>query len=126
MGFVTCPIRATTGVPCPGCGLTRATMALLSGDLAEALHWHPLVFVLAPILVFTIGRAMLIGAGFLRADAWKVPMPQWGLVVFATVLIGVWVARFAGYLGGPSDPPDLRLSLFGRALTLLGLIAPPT
>lgn len=125
MGFVTCPMRVTTGVPCPGCGLTRAMLALLSGDLAEALHWHPLVFLLTPILVFTIGRAMLIGAGFLRPDAWKVPMPQWGLALFATVLLGVWLARFAGFLGGPSDPPDLRLGLLGRALTLLGVIAPP-
>jgi len=125
MGFVTCPLRVTTGVPCPGCGLTRAVMALATGDLAEALHWHPLVFLLAPILVFTIGRAMLIGAGFLRPDAWKVRMPSWGLALFAIVLIGVWLARFAGYFGGPSDPPDLRLSLFGRLLMLLGVIAPP-
>jgi hypothetical protein len=126
MGFVTCPMRVTTGVPCPGCGLTRAVMALATGNVAEALHWHPLVFLLAPILVFTIGRAMLIGAGFLRPEAWKVRMPGWGLALFAALLIGVWLARFAGYLGGPSDQPDLRLSLFGRALTLLGVIAPPS
>ncbi len=126
MGLATCPLRVTTGVPCPGCGLTRAVMALASGDLAGALHWHPLVFLLAPILVFTIGRAMLIGAGFLRPDAWKVPVPQWGLALFASLLLGVWLARFAGFLGGPSDPPDLRLSLVGRALSLLGVIPPPS
>jgi hypothetical protein len=40
-----CWIQAVIGLPCPGCGLTRATYALFTGQVAEALVWHPLVFV---------------------------------------------------------------------------------
>lgn len=37
-----CPIRALTGIPCPGCGLTRAYLCLFRGDLRGALYYHPL------------------------------------------------------------------------------------
>lgn len=36
-----CPFRMMTGLPCPGCGLTRATIALLHLNLHEALALHP-------------------------------------------------------------------------------------
>ena len=121
-GLASCPNRALTGIPCPGCGLTRATMALLQGHLAEALHWHPLVPLLLPLVVFLILRSMLAGAGLISSSAWQVRVPNWAFIAFAVLVIGVWVARLAGYLGGPSDPVDLRLSIFGRALTFLGVL----
>lgn len=37
-----CPFRQLTGLPCPGCGLTRATVALLRGDIRAMLFFHPL------------------------------------------------------------------------------------
>ena len=47
----TCPIAWLFGVPCPGCGLGRATLALVSGHPIEALRLYPLVFVVLPALV---------------------------------------------------------------------------
>lgn len=41
-----CPVRLMTGVACPGCGMTRALLALLKLDLALAYEMHPLVFLL--------------------------------------------------------------------------------
>ena len=38
-----CVLRLFTGLPCPGCGLTRASAALLRGDLSASLHYHPLL-----------------------------------------------------------------------------------
>jgi hypothetical protein len=37
-----CTARALTGVPCPGCGATRALSSLLSGHPLEALSLNPL------------------------------------------------------------------------------------
>ncbi len=41
-----CPIRALTGIPCPGCGLTRSFIATCQGDLSTAFNHH----LLGPIL----------------------------------------------------------------------------
>jgi len=37
-----CPFHALTGVPCPGCGTTRAVLALARGDVTGAFGWNPL------------------------------------------------------------------------------------
>lgn len=39
-----CPFAILTGYPCPACGLTRAGLCLLRGDLAAAWETHPLIF----------------------------------------------------------------------------------
>jgi hypothetical protein len=44
-----CPFHAATGLWCPGCGLTRATNAILRGHVVTGLGYNlftPLVFVL--------------------------------------------------------------------------------
>lgn len=37
---VPCPFRALTDIPCLGCGMTRAYVCLLQGDLAGAFRLH--------------------------------------------------------------------------------------
>ncbi|WP_237579104.1 DUF2752 domain-containing protein [Candidatus Enterococcus willemsii] len=44
-----CLFRWITGIPCPGCGMTRSFLHLLSGQIDEAFYYHPL-FWLVPIL----------------------------------------------------------------------------
>lgn len=60
--FWDCPIRAATGVPCPGCGLTRAMDALLHGNWREALQVHAF----API--FLIGFVFIAVVTFLPVN----------------------------------------------------------
>jgi Protein of unknown function (DUF2752) len=36
-----CGFRSITGVPCFGCGATRAAKALAGGDVIKALRYHP-------------------------------------------------------------------------------------
>ena len=42
--LIVCPFRLITGIPCPGCGLTRGIMAILHGNLHDALALHILSF----------------------------------------------------------------------------------
>ncbi len=39
-----CPMALITGLPCPGCGLTRAGLALLRFHFAEAWQMHPFIY----------------------------------------------------------------------------------
>ncbi len=39
-GPVLCPLRLLTGLPCPGCGLTRSFCAMIHGDLQHAVTFH--------------------------------------------------------------------------------------
>ena len=49
-----CTIRSITGLPCPGCGLTRALLLFLHGDLAGAWGMHPLFWLAPPVLLFIL------------------------------------------------------------------------
>ncbi|MDQ1734248.1 MAG: hypothetical protein QOH56_499 [Pseudonocardiales bacterium] len=46
-----CPLHALTGLNCPLCGATRATYALLHGDVATALHDNALYVAGIPFLL---------------------------------------------------------------------------
>lgn len=52
--YPVCHFHQVTGLNCPGCGMTRATHALLHGDLAAALHQNAL-FVGALLLLAARG-----------------------------------------------------------------------
>ena len=35
-----CPFKMLTGLPCPGCGITKSLIFLYQGDLRKSLHYH--------------------------------------------------------------------------------------
>ena len=53
-GLQLCPFHAWTGLPCPGCGLTRCGSHLLHGHFARAVDYHPFGLVIIPLL-FILG-----------------------------------------------------------------------
>jgi hypothetical protein len=77
-----CPFHALTGLPCVGCGTTRALVALSRGDVPAALAWNPLS-----------ALAMIAGAG-------------------ACILLPLWVAlRQPVPLLAPELPRRARMLL---------------
>lgn len=115
-----CPTAFFLGVPCPGCGLTRATLALLHGDLAAALHFHPLAPLLSPLFAAALGKVLV---DYVRATpprpgpSWWTSRPAlWLASILLVLVLGVWLARFAGYLGGPVAVESFRDRLARAAL----------
>lgn len=49
-GVTICLIKRFLGIPCPGCGLTRAVISLCHGDISSAIKLNPLVLIVAPSL----------------------------------------------------------------------------
>ena len=104
VGLLRCPIAVVFRVPCPGCGLTRATLRLFHGDLAGALAFHPLVLLVLPMLGFYAGANAI---GYLVEGEWgwvdrRMGPRSEGLAwVFLALVIGVWISRFFGAFGGP-------------------------
>ena len=50
-----CPIYSYLGFPCPACGMTRATYALVNGDFFSSIGYNPTILYFAfvtPIYLF--------------------------------------------------------------------------
>lgn len=39
--LTSCFFKSHFGIDCPGCGMQRAFIALLKGNLSESIHYHP-------------------------------------------------------------------------------------
>ena len=50
-GFTVCWIASATGIPCPGCGLTRSLSCGLRGMFAESWHYHPMGLLVLALFV---------------------------------------------------------------------------
>lgn len=99
-----CPTAIVLHIPCPGCGLSRATMALLRGDLAAAFRIHPGVFIVLPVLgLYMLGQVATYvnpewtGLAKLLRNKWL----ERAIMAMMIVVIILWIARFFGALGGP-------------------------
>lgn len=116
-----CPTRALFGVPCPGCGLTRASAALLRLDLVSVWRFHPLAPVLVPLVLFLLLRTTLVYAGAIGSGAWgaleRLPRAVWFTLIVS--LVALWGVRLAGGLGGHPDPVDFSAGYLGRVLHAL-------
>jgi uncharacterized protein DUF2752 len=90
-----CPIFISTGVPCPGCGLTRAIVLLLQGEWRASFHYH----VFAPVFLFftiIILVAIFLPASIGQRAIYKAEVleRQTGLtLIILTGLILYWLAR---------------------------------
>ena len=93
--FRTCLAQIALHLPCPACGMTRATLRLLHGDLAGATRFQPLAVPLA--LLFA---AIVLSAPWLSDARWR-SLVQRSSAVVGVALIAVWIARFGGMFGGP-------------------------
>jgi hypothetical protein len=107
-----CLFKRVLGLPCPGCGLTRAYLSLLRFDLGNAFFYHPLF-----IIPLGIGLIILLR----HRPVFKTLYHNnyiWGLI--GILFFSVWIVRM--FLLFPETPP---LDYDSRALlpTLIRLIS---
>jgi hypothetical protein len=88
-----CLFRRLTGIPCPGCGMTRAFAHLAKGEWAAAARDHPLAFPLAAeiVLAWLAWGAALLGRLPLRLP---VRYEAW-MIGHLAALTAFWLGRAA-------------------------------
>jgi hypothetical protein len=114
-----CPTAFFLGIPCPGCGMTRAALALLHGDLRAAFGFHPLAPLVVPLMTVIVGKAVV---DYVRGAPpappnrawWAGRTAVWLASALLALLVGVWLARFAGYFGGPVPVESFRDRALGE------------
>lgn len=78
-----CIVRSTIGLPCPGCGLTRAYQLLFTANLTEAFFFHPL-FWFIPIFALVY---------LFKWIKYKNENPKW-FIIFSASSIAVFFAVY--------------------------------
>jgi len=65
-----CPFSRIFHTPCPGCGMSRAYIALLRFDIAAAFGYHPLFFLGLPLILYVTHRNVLKRRLTAQAEGW--------------------------------------------------------
>jgi hypothetical protein len=88
-----CILRATTGVPCPGCGLSRSMVAAIHGDFGRSLAFHRLGLLTLLYVVLQFSCRL----GIFVIPRWRISLIRYGKflnqgIVVLAVLFGVnWI-----------------------------------
>lgn len=124
----TCFFSSVFGIPCAGCGSTRALALLLQGKLGEAIRMHPLILVsLAVLFAFlTVGILKLIAEKRGRKLPFSLPPRVLNLILFSLVALYLIVYLVRMILYFPHTEPMCYNynSVWGRLITLIRRLLP--
>lgn len=88
--YMFCPMYAFTGIFCPGCGGTRATLALMRGDLLLSVRCNPSVVCIIVFLLLFYAERICKALGKPK----KLVPRRVGFWIGAVVVLLIWsVAR---------------------------------
>jgi hypothetical protein len=88
-----CLVRRFLGIPCPGCGMTRALSHLARGEWRAALAFHPL----APLVAAELALGWA-AAGLAAVSPSPARWPSWVPALLAAdgaLLVALWAGRLA-------------------------------
>lgn len=97
-----CPFRLIFGIPCPGCGMSRALLALVHGDLKASLSFHPLLIPTA--------LCLMLGVVFWKKNSRKAYRAV--LYIWIAAMIILWLIRLVIFVE-TFTLSDLNGSLLG-------------
>jgi hypothetical protein len=79
-----CPLRATTGIPCPLCGMTRACVAAVHGHLGVSLAFNPAGLLLIVAAVVAVVRPQWLT---------RISVPTW-IALASVAAVWIWNIGF--------------------------------
>ena len=88
-----CMLKNTTGVPCPGCGLTRSIVAAVDGDWRESFTYHRL----GPLVVGFLVLQLLYRLSWMGLPSWRTQLNRvgklldWALIPLMVLLLINWI-----------------------------------
>jgi len=91
--MVVCLFRRLTGHPCPACGMTRASVALLQGDVPDAYRQHSVwtVTALATAAASLGSRVSGHGFGIEQATSrWRRTSRATKVIIGGSAVTAVW------------------------------------
>ena len=92
-GRMLCGFRAVTGLPCPGCGGTRAFYYLFRGEFLKSLAYHPVVIAGAAAYVHYMAAIALRRRRLAVRDYSRRLLVQYDLYWVAAVLMIQWAVK---------------------------------
>lgn len=88
-----CMLRNTTGIPCPGCGLTRSVVAAVYGDWRGSFDYHRM----GPLVVGFLMLQMLYRLAWIGIPKHRAPIHRvgrlldWTLIPLMVLLFINWI-----------------------------------
>ncbi len=96
-----CPFKNITGLPCPGCGLTRSVVYSAHGQWQQAITYHPF----GPLFLLGVGLTLISAVISLRRplNVRITRAASIALTITATAILVLWMVRLSGIWPYPSQ-----------------------
>ena len=111
-----CPIESALSLPCPGCGLSRGVISLISGNWQAAMHYHPFSpVVLVALLMMGVFSLLPENRHKLAVDIIAGIEKRTGISF--SIIIGmftIWVLRIVACFSSRMDYQSLTMNTIGR------------
>lgn len=105
--FQLCLFRIFTGLPCPGCGLTRSFLALIQGDPVKSFQYHPLLlpvlFTLFTVLIAVFPERSETTSGIFISFFQKLHRSKYFYMTVFLFLILVFIVRMILFFPGRGE-----------------------
>lgn len=90
-----CPMVRILGLPCPGCGITRAALYVIKGQFEEAFYINPCVYLWIVFLLYIIIVRYVLGKPLKHG------------MFFAVIILVIMLIRYGYgmYMYYPNRPP---------------------
>lgn len=84
---IICPFKILTGADCPGCGLTRGSLCVLSGHWRRALSYNVMSFAWVGLILWLLYQRYVAAK---TKIAWELPV-----ILISVGTIFIWVLHIA-------------------------------